>query len=127
MRKSLLLMLVLALALLVLVGCGKSDNAPFIDDDSSDLMIQENLPDLGGGPLLLVDGIYYQGTNTVVNDYLGETSQMPEIIGSVSPDSYPEKNGESNFGCEGAHYTYCTDGVAVELGDQFILFRSTYE
>lgn len=124
MRKSLLLLLVLTLALLVMAGCGKDE--PYIDDVSN-LIIQEDLPDLGAGPLLLVDGIYYQGTNTVVRDFLGETSQMAEIIGSVSPDSYPEKNGESNFGCEGAHYTYCSDGVAVELGDQFILFRSTYE
>ena len=74
-------------------------------------------------PMLMVEGEIYLDTGKQMPVEIAKEAIIGTITSSVEGSEKPAKNGESNFGCEGAPYAYLDDGVAVLLDNEWTFFE----
>ena len=68
----------------------------------------------------MVDGVLYWSTDEIL---AGEVD--PSIIRDTTSytDGMPEEDGQTNFAREGTQYAVTADGVAVLVGNEWVLFE----
>lgn len=74
-------------------------------------------------PMIMVNDTIYTDTGQVIEEEIDESSIVGKITSAVDGTKKPTKNGESNFGCEGAPYTFYKDGIVVKLDNNWIYFE----
>lgn len=69
---------------------------------------------------IMVDGVLYWSTDEIL---AGEVD--PSIIRDTTSytDGMPEEDGQTNFAREGTQYAVTADGVAVLVGNEWVLFE----
>ncbi|MFU0826530.1 MAG: hypothetical protein ACFWTJ_03190 [Lachnoclostridium sp.] len=74
-------------------------------------------------PMIMVDNTIYMDTGKEIEEEIAESFIAGKIISSVDGTNKPTKNGESNFGCEGAPYAFYNDGLVVMINNKWIYFE----
>lgn len=128
MRKRIAFIIVNVCVLLI-TGCGASNGAE--DSAGSDSQITENAGQTDTEENMAKDGVADYPTAIMVNDtvYLVEGNPMSSevdesaIIGYTESyaDTFPENNGETNFGELGMSYAQVEGGIAVLYKNEWYL------
>jgi hypothetical protein len=73
-------------------------------------------------PMIMVDGQIYMDTGKQMAIEIDDSAILGTITSSVDGTEKPAKNGESNFGCEGAQYAFYDGGLVVMLQNEWVFF-----
>jgi hypothetical protein len=96
--------LFIIVGLLAMAGCAQNETAKMTDRR----------------PMLMVEGKIYLDTGKQIPVDYDDAAILGRIDSSVGSSEIPTKNGESNFGSEGAKYAFYEDGIVVLLQNKWI-------
>lgn len=74
-------------------------------------------------PMVMVEGAIYMDTGEQMTIEIDDSAISGTITSSKDGSETPEKNGQSNFGCEGAQYAFYEEGLVVMLQNKWIFFE----
>ena len=74
-------------------------------------------------PMIMVEGNLYLDTGNKMPVEIDDSAIIGTITSEVDGSETPTQNGQSNFGCVGAEYAYCDDGIVVMINNEWQFFR----
>jgi len=74
-------------------------------------------------PMIMVEEHLYLDTGEKVQVEIDDSAIIGTITAEVDSSEIPTKNGQSNFGCVGAEYAYCYEGIVVMINSEWQYFR----
>jgi hypothetical protein len=74
-------------------------------------------------PMIMVEGHLYLDTGKKMLVEIDDSAIIGTITSEVDGSEIPTQNGQSNFGCVGAEYAYCDDGIVVMINNEWQFFR----
>lgn len=74
-------------------------------------------------PMVMVEEHLYLDTGEKMLVEIDDSSIIDTITSEVDGSEIPTQNGQSNFGCVGAEYAYCDEGIVVMINNEWQFFR----
>ncbi|AOT68967.1 lipoprotein [Geosporobacter ferrireducens] len=108
MKKILSLVLILFL-IIAITACGNKE--------VEEKMLWDRIP------MVMVEEQLYLDTGEKMPVEIDDSAIIGTITSEVDGSEIPTQNGQSNFGCVGAAYAYCDDGIVVMINNEWQFFR----
>lgn len=74
-------------------------------------------------PMVMIKDQLYLDTGKKMSVKIDDSTILGTITSEVDSSEIPTQNGQSNFGCVGAAYTYYDDGIVVMINNEWQFFR----
>ena len=109
MKKNLSFLVLILFFIITITACGNKE----VDEK----MLGDRIP------MIMVEKHLYLDTGEKMQVEIDDSAIIGTITSEVDGSEIPTKNGQSNFGCVGAEYAYCDDGIVVMINNGWQYFK----